>query len=64
MPTTNNVITQNLIENLGGGGFGFGVGVILYDNFYAAVTDNVIDTVRGASRPVISTVPIRRRGHR
>ena len=45
-PTTNNVITQNLIENLGGGGFGFGVGVILYDNFYAAVTDNVIDTVR------------------
>ena len=40
------MITQNLIQNLGGGGFGFGVGVILYNNFYAAVTDNVIDTVR------------------
>ena len=43
--TDNNVITQNLIENLGGGGYGYGVGVLLYNNFYASVTDNTITDV-------------------
>ncbi len=43
--TDNNTITQNLIENLGGGGYGFGVGVLLYNNFYANVTENKIEDV-------------------
>ena len=43
--TDNNLITQNLIENLGGGGYGYGVGVLLYNNFYASVTDNTITDV-------------------
>jgi hypothetical protein len=44
--TSNNLITQNVIENIGGGGFLYGIGVLLYNNFYAAVTNNVMDTVR------------------
>ena len=43
--TTNNVITDNLIENLSDV-YGFGIGVLLYNNFYAEVTDNVIQNVR------------------
>ena len=43
--TTDNVITQNLIENLGGGGYGFGIGVVLYNNFYADVSYNSMQDV-------------------
>ena len=42
--TANNYITNNLIENLSDH-YGFGVGVILYDNFYASVTQNVMQNV-------------------
>ncbi len=41
--TSDNLISQNLLQNLGGGGFGFGVGVLLYNNFYAEVNDNLIN---------------------
>lgn len=43
--TDDNTITQNLIENLGGGGYDYGVGILLYNNFYANVTQNKIDDV-------------------
>jgi hypothetical protein len=44
--TANNSITENLIANLGGGGFGFGMGAMLDNNSYADVTNNVMKTVR------------------
>ncbi|MFO0789325.1 MAG: right-handed parallel beta-helix repeat-containing protein [Pirellulales bacterium] len=44
--TSGNVIANNLIENLGGGGFGYGIGVLIYNNFYADVIDNDITGVR------------------
>ena len=43
-PTANNVITDNLIQNLSDA-FGFGIGVNLYNNFYAQVTHNVMNDV-------------------
>ena len=43
-PTSNNYITDNLIQNLSDA-YGFGVGIILYNNFYAQVTDNVMNNV-------------------
>ncbi len=42
--TDHNVVADNLIQNLSDA-YGFGVGVCLYDNFYAAVTNNVISNV-------------------
>ncbi len=39
--TSDNVITDNLIQHLSDA-YGFGVGINLYNNFYAEVTDNVI----------------------
>lgn len=41
---TANIVARNLIQNIGGEGQGFGSGVFLANNFYAAVTNNVIDT--------------------
>ncbi|MGA2439639.1 MAG: right-handed parallel beta-helix repeat-containing protein [Tepidisphaeraceae bacterium] len=43
-PTANNVITDNLIQNLSDT-YGFGIGVNLYNNFYAQVTHNVMNDV-------------------
>ena len=42
--TSNNFIRNNLIENLGA--FNWGIGVLIYNNFYAEITDNVINDVR------------------
>jgi uncharacterized delta-60 repeat protein len=42
--TSDNTISSNLIQNLSDS-YGFGVGVLLYDNFYAQVTGNVISNV-------------------
>ncbi|BBO36057.1 right-handed parallel beta-helix repeat-containing protein [Lacipirellula parvula] len=42
--TSGNAIRQNLIENLGA--FGWGIGILVYNNFYADVTNNVINDVR------------------
>jgi hypothetical protein len=44
--TSHNSISNNYIRNLGGGNFGYGIGVLLYNNFYAAVSDNAMQTVR------------------
>ena len=44
--TSGNTISNNLIQNLGGGGFGYGIGVLIYNNFYADVIDNDIEGVR------------------
>ena len=44
--TANNTISDNLLQNLGGGGFDYGIGVYLSDNFYADVQDNVMSNVR------------------
>ena len=46
MATSGNTISNNLIQNLGGGGFGYGIGVLIYNNFYADVVDNDIEGVR------------------
>jgi parallel beta-helix repeat protein len=45
--TSNNTIRYNLIKELGETvTYNWGVGVLVYNNFYADVTDNVIDNVR------------------
>ena len=44
--TAGSTISENLLQNLGGGGFGYGIGVYLCDNFYADVQDNVMSDVR------------------
>ncbi len=44
--TSDNVISHNLIRNLGGGGFGWGIGILVYNNFFATIEDNEIDNVR------------------
>jgi hypothetical protein len=44
--TSGNVIADNFMDNLGGGGFSYGIGVVLYDNFYATVTGNKVDRAR------------------
>ena len=41
VPTSNNTITKNLIENLSDA-YGYGIGVLVYDNFYAQVTQNKV----------------------
>lgn len=44
--TSNNYIRYNLIENIGSSTYGFGVGTLIYNNFYADITHNVYDHVR------------------
>ncbi len=44
--TSDNTVSHNLIQNLGGGGYGYGIGVLLSWNLYADVVDNKIDDVR------------------
>ena len=44
--TAGNVISHNLLTNLGGGGFKWGIGVIVQDNFYADISHNVMSNVR------------------
>ena len=44
--TSGNYIRYNKIDNLGGGGYGWGLGVLLYNNFYAVVSNNVITRAR------------------
>ena len=43
--TSDNTISDNLLQDLGGGGYGYGIGVLLYNNFYAQVSNNVIQNV-------------------
>ncbi len=42
--TSNNIISNNRIENLGA--FDWGIGILIYNDFYADITDNVITDVR------------------
>ena len=52
---SDNTVSHNKIDNLGGGGYGYGIGVILYNNEYAQVTDNSITRHGSVSKPEIST---------
>ncbi len=42
--TSDNVVSKNLVENLADT-FGYGIGVLIYQNFYAQVTDNDVSNV-------------------
>ncbi|MCC7086779.1 MAG: right-handed parallel beta-helix repeat-containing protein [Pirellulales bacterium] len=42
--TSNNLIAHNLIQNLGA--FDWGIGVLIYNNFYADIVENKIEDVR------------------
>ncbi len=44
--TSGNFIRYNLIQDIGETTYDWGIGVLLYNNFYAEVTDNVFDAVR------------------
>lgn len=44
--TSGNYIRYNLIKNIGGLDYGYGAGILVYNNFYADVTDNVLEDVR------------------
>jgi hypothetical protein len=44
--TSDNYIRYNLFENLGETTYNWGVGILVYNNFYADITDNVFDNVR------------------
>ena len=44
--TTNNYIRYNRFEDIGTSTYGYGMGVLIYNNFYAAITDNVMTGVR------------------
>lgn len=44
--TSGNVIRNNRIENVGHIPYGFGIGVLLYNNCYAVVENNVMTAVR------------------
>jgi uncharacterized delta-60 repeat protein len=44
--TGNNTISNNKLDNIGYAPYGFGIGALLYNNFYANVTDNVMTRVR------------------
>ncbi len=46
VPTSGNDVRYNFINNIGHIPYGYGIGVLLYDNFYAQVDANVIDNVR------------------
>lgn len=42
--TSSNFVRDNRIENLGA--FDWGIGILIYNNFYADITDNVLSDVR------------------
>lgn len=44
--TTGSAIRRNLIDNVGHIPYGFGQGLIVYNNFYAEVSDNTLTNVR------------------
>jgi len=44
--TANNYIRFNKFENLGESTYNYGIGVLVYNNFYADITDNVFNNVR------------------
>jgi autotransporter-associated beta strand protein len=44
--TTGNLITGNLFSNIGSTNFGFGIAVLIYNNFYADICSNVMSDVR------------------
>ncbi|HSN95018.1 MAG TPA: right-handed parallel beta-helix repeat-containing protein, partial [Anaerolineaceae bacterium] len=44
--TSDNYIRYNTIRNIGTTTYGSGMGIIVYNNFYADVTNNVLDNVR------------------
>ncbi|MCC6261345.1 MAG: right-handed parallel beta-helix repeat-containing protein [Anaerolineales bacterium] len=44
--TSGNYIRYNLIQDIGETTFNWGIGVLVYNNFYADITDNVLDNVR------------------
>jgi hypothetical protein len=44
--TSGNYIRHNLIENVGTVTYGYGIGVLVYNNFYADITNNVLNNVR------------------
>ena len=44
--TSDNLISSNYVDNLSGISGFYGIGVILYNNFYAQVTNNVLDHLR------------------
>ena len=44
--TSGNYIRHNLVENVGTATFGYGIGILVYNNFYADITNNVLDNVR------------------
>ena len=45
-PTADNHIQNNKFDNIGYVPYGFGFGVLIYNNFYADVSDNVMTDVR------------------
>ncbi len=44
--TSNNYFRYNLISDIGETTYNWGLGVLIYNNFYADITDNVFDNVR------------------
>ena len=44
--TTDNYIRYNLFQNIGDTTYNWGIGVLVYNNFYADVTNNVFNVVR------------------
>lgn len=44
--TAGNYIQNNLLTNIGNSTIGFGIGVLVYDNFYVDITNNVFTDVR------------------
>ncbi|MDD2599352.1 MAG: right-handed parallel beta-helix repeat-containing protein [Kiritimatiellae bacterium] len=44
--TTDNAVTGNLIQNIGHIPYGWGIGVLVYDNCYVDISRNVIKNVR------------------
>ena len=46
LATSGNYIRYNLLQNIGDTTYNWGIGVLVYNNFYADVTDNVFNVVR------------------
>ncbi len=44
--TSDNFIHCNYLTNIGNIGYGFGIGILIQENFYACVTGNTMDQVR------------------
>lgn len=44
--TAGNYLRNNLIENIGETTYNWGLGILIYNNFYADITGNVMNTVR------------------